>query len=67
MADCGHYSFGGSICKTTSGFSIHNSIIAGRAVAVLVGSEMAAMADNAHVRCVDAATMRVGTGSADNA
>ncbi len=38
----------------------------GRAVAVLVGSEMAAV-DNDLVRRVEAATVRVGTESTDNA
>jgi hypothetical protein len=40
---------------------------ADRAVAVLAGSEVAAMVDNDQVGRVDAATMRVGTKSTDNA
>jgi hypothetical protein len=40
---------------------------AGRAVAVLVGSEVAAMVDNVRVRHVEAATVSVGTESIDNA
>jgi hypothetical protein len=45
------------------------SSAAGMAVAVLVGSEVAAIAhdDQVRVRRVDAATVRVGTGSTDNA
>ncbi len=46
--------------------SITASSAANRAVAVLSGSEVAAMADNDQVRHVDAATVRVGTGSTDN-
>ncbi len=41
--------------------------MAGRAVGVLVGSEVAAMVDNDRVRHVEAATMNVGTKSTDNA
>jgi hypothetical protein len=47
--------------------SVIASPAAGRAVAVLAGSEVAAMVDNGRVRRVDAATMRVGTESTDNA
>jgi hypothetical protein len=47
--------------------SVTASPVAGRAVAVIAGSEVAAMADNDRVRRVDAATVRVGTGSTDNA
>ena len=47
--------------------SVIASPAAGRAVTVLVGSEVAAMVDNDRVRRVDAATMRVSTESADNA
>jgi hypothetical protein len=39
---------------------------AGRAVAVLVGSEVAAMVDDDRVRRVEAATVSVGTESTDN-
>jgi hypothetical protein len=39
----------------------------GWAVAVLAGSEAEAMVDNDRVRRVEAATMRVGTKSTDNA
>ncbi len=39
----------------------------GRVAPVLAGSEVAAMAENDRVRHVDAATLRVGTGSTDNA
>jgi hypothetical protein len=46
--------------------SVTASPAAGRAVAVPAGSEVAAMADNARVRCVDAAIVRVGTKSTDN-
>ncbi len=38
----------------------------GRAVAVLAGSEVAAMVDDDRVRGVEAATMRVRTESTDN-
>ncbi len=41
--------------------SVTASPAAGRAVAVLGGSEVAAMAEDDQVRCVDAATVRVGT------
>ncbi len=47
--------------------SVTASPAAGRAVTVLVGSEVAAMVDNDRVRRVDAATMRVSTESTDNA
>ena len=47
--------------------SVTASPVAGRAVAVLAGSEVAAMADNDRVRHVDAATMRVSTESTENA
>jgi hypothetical protein len=68
FADCGHHSFGGSICKLPVGFpSVTASPVVGRVVVVLVGSEVAAMADDDRVRCVDAATVRVGTESTDNA
>jgi hypothetical protein len=40
---------------------------AGRAVAVLAGSEVAAMVDDDQVRHVEAATVSVGTESTDNA
>jgi hypothetical protein len=39
---------------------------AGRAVAVLEGSEVAAMVDDDRVRRVEAATMSIGTKSTDN-
>ncbi len=42
------------------------SSVVGRAVGVLVGSEVAAMADDNRVRHVDTATLRVCTGSTDN-
>ncbi len=47
--------------------SVMASPAAGRAVAVLAGSEVAAMVDDDRVRCVEAATMSVGTESTDNA
>jgi hypothetical protein len=47
--------------------SVIASPAAGRAVAVLAGSEVAAMVDDDQVRRVDAATMTVGTESTDNA
>jgi hypothetical protein len=47
--------------------SVIESPAAGRAVAVLAGSEVAAMVDDDLVRRVDAATMRIGTESTDNA
>jgi hypothetical protein len=47
--------------------SVTASPAAGRAVAVHVGSEVAAMAEDDQVRCVDAATVRVGIKSTDNA
>jgi hypothetical protein len=47
--------------------SVIASPAAGRAVAVLAGSEVAAMVDNDQVRHVDAATVTVGTKSTDNA
>jgi hypothetical protein len=54
--------------KLPVGFpSVTASSAVGRAVAVLVGSEVVAMADDDWVKRVDAATMRVGTGSTDNA
>jgi hypothetical protein len=40
---------------------------AGRAVAVLAGSEVAAMVDDDQVRRVEAATVSIGTKSTDNA
>jgi hypothetical protein len=46
--------------------SVIASPAAGRAVAVLAGSEVAAMVDDDRVRHVDAATVRVGTKSTDN-
>jgi hypothetical protein len=46
--------------------SIIASLAAGRAVAVLAGSEVAAMVDDDRVRSVEAATMSVGTESTDN-
>ncbi len=39
----------------------------GRGVAVLVGSEVAAMVDNDQVRRVEAVTVSIGTESTDNA
>jgi hypothetical protein len=57
-----------AFAKLPVGFpSVTASSVMGRAIAVLAGSEVAAMADNDRVRCVDAATLRVGTGSTDNA
>jgi hypothetical protein len=57
-----------AFAKLPVGFpSITASSVAGRAVAELAGSEVVAMADNDRVRCVDAATLKVGTGSTDNA
>ncbi len=57
-----------AFAKLPVGFpSVTASSAAGRAVAVLVGSEVAAMAENDRVRHDDAATLRVGTGSTDNA
>ncbi len=57
-----------AFAKLPVGFpSVKSSSAADRAVAVLTGSEVAAMADNDQVRRVDAATLRVGTGSTDNA
>jgi hypothetical protein len=57
-----------AFAKLPVGFpSVIASPAAGRAVAVLAGSEVAAMADNDRIRCVDAATLRVGTKSTDNA
>jgi hypothetical protein len=47
--------------------SVIASPAAGREVAVLACSEVAAMVDNDRVRHVDAATMRAGTKSTDNA
>jgi hypothetical protein len=47
--------------------SVIASPAVGRADAVLAGSEVAAMVDDDRVRHVDAATMRVGTESTDNA
>jgi hypothetical protein len=47
--------------------SVTASPVADRAVAVLVGSEVAAMVDDDQVRRVDAATVRFGTKSTDNA
>ncbi len=46
--------------------SVIASPAAGRAVAVLAGSEVAAMVDDDRVRCVEAATMSIGTKSTDN-
>jgi hypothetical protein len=43
------------------------SPVAGRAVAVLASSEVAAMVDDDQVRRVEAATMSIGTESTDNA
>jgi hypothetical protein len=57
-----------AFAKLPVGFpSITASSAVGRAVAVLAGSEVAAMADDDQVRRVDAATVRVRTGSTDNA
>jgi hypothetical protein len=47
--------------------SVTASSAVGRVVAVFKGSEVVAMADDDRVRRVDAATVRVGTGSIDNA
>jgi hypothetical protein len=47
--------------------SVIASPAAGRAVAVLAGSEVVAMVDNDRVRCVEAATVSVATESTDNA
>jgi hypothetical protein len=47
--------------------SVIASPAAGRAVAVLAGSEVAAMVDNDRVRSVEAATVSVGTESKNNA
>ncbi len=47
--------------------SVIASLAAGRAMAVLAGSEVAAMVDDDQVRHVEAATMSVGTKSTDNA
>ncbi len=47
--------------------SVIASPAAGRAVAVLAGSEVAAMVDDDRVRHVEAATVSVGTKSTDNA
>jgi hypothetical protein len=56
-----------AFAKLPVGFpSVTASSAAGRAVVVLVGSEVAAMADNDRVRRVDAATVRVSTVSTDN-
>ncbi len=46
--------------------SVIASPAAGRAVAVLAGSEVVAMVDNDRVRRVEAATMSIGTDSTDN-
>ncbi len=57
-----------AFAKLPVGFlSVTASPAVGRAVAVLAGSEVAAMADDDRVRHVDAATVRVGTRSTDNA
>ena len=57
-----------AFAKLPVGFpSVTASPAVGRAVALLAGSEVVAMADNGQVRCVDKATVRVGTKSADNA
>jgi hypothetical protein len=56
-----------AFAKLPVGFpSVTASSAAGRAAVVLAGSEVAAMADDDRVRCVDAATLRVSTGSTDN-
>jgi hypothetical protein len=47
--------------------SVLASKVAGRAVAVLAGSEVAAMVDNDQVRGVEAATMSIKTEGTDNA
>ncbi len=47
--------------------SVIASPAAGRAVAVLAGSEVAAMVDDDQVMCVEAATVSIGTESTDNA
>jgi hypothetical protein len=47
--------------------SVIASPVAGRAVVVLAGSEVAAMVDDDRVRHVEAATMSVGAKSTDNA
>jgi hypothetical protein len=46
--------------------SVIASPVVGRAVAVLAGSEVAAMVNNDRVRRVEAATMIIGTKSTDN-
>jgi hypothetical protein len=46
--------------------SVIASPAVGRAVAVLAGSEVAAMVDDDQVRRVEAATMSIGTNSTDN-
>jgi hypothetical protein len=57
-----------AFAKLPVGFpSITTSSGAGKGVTVLAGSEVAAMADNDRVRHVVPATVRVGTGSTDNA
>jgi hypothetical protein len=57
-----------AFAKLPVGFpSVTASSVAGRVVAVLAGSEVAAMADDDRVRHVDAATLRVNTRSTDNA
>jgi hypothetical protein len=47
--------------------SVIASPAVGRAVAVLAGSEVAAMVDDDRVRHVEAATVSIGTKSTDNA
>jgi hypothetical protein len=46
---------------------MRTSPVAGRAVVVLAGSEVAAMVDDDRVRCVEAATASIRTESTDNA
>ncbi len=57
-----------AFAKLQVGFpSVTASSAAGRAVTVLAGSEVVAMADNDRVRHVEAATLRVSTRRIDNA
>jgi hypothetical protein len=57
-----------AFAKLPVGFpSVTASSAVGRAVTVLASSKVAAMADDDQVRHVDAAILRVGTGSIDNA
>ncbi len=57
-----------AFAKPPVGFPfITASSVASSVVTVLAGHEVVAMADDDRVRHVDAATLRVGTGSTDNA